>query len=57
MTSNISRARFSRLPPYFLVALVGAITQELVQQVAIGTMDHGPIEPCRLGVFRRLVEA
>ena len=38
-------------------ALVGAVAQELVEQVAVGAMQFDPIETSHLGVFRRLAKA
>ena len=36
--------------------MVGAVAQELMQQVAIGPVQLDPVEACSFGVFCRLAE-
>ena len=43
-TSVMKRSRFSIEPPYSSVAKIGAVAQELVDQIAVGAVDLDAVE-------------
>ena len=55
-TSRGRRSRFSRLPPYWSVALVGERRQELRQQEAVGRVHLDRVEACAPGPGGRVAE-
>ena len=52
VTSSIRRARFSTGPPVLIGPVVGAVLQELVEEIAIGAVEFHAIEAGSLGVLR-----